>query len=237
MGRVDEKVAIVTGGAMGIGAAHCRALAAEGAKVVVCDIADNQGAALAAEIGATYKHLDVSKEDQWAAVLAETVASLGNIDILVNNAGIAALTPIATASTSDWDRVISVNLTGTFFGMRAVAASMKDAGGGVIVNTSSVAGLVGTPGISAYVASKWGVRGMTKSAAMDLGPDNIRVFSIHPGAIDTPMSPAGDRKPGGQIIPRWGHADEVAKMMLFLVTDATFSTGTEFVIDGGFTAR
>ena len=114
---------------------------------------------------------------------------------------------------------------------------MKEAGGGVIVNTSSVAGLVGTPGISAYVASKWGVRGMTKSAAMDLGPDNIRVFSIHPGAIDTPMSPAGDRKPGGQIIPRWGHVDEVAKMMMFLVTDATFSTGTEFVIDGGFTAR
>jgi 3alpha(or 20beta)-hydroxysteroid dehydrogenase len=237
MGRVDGKVAIVTGGAMGIGAAHCRALAAEGASVVLCDVADDQGTALAAEIGATYKHLDVSNEAAWAEVVAETVASLGNIDILVNNAGIAALTPIATASTSDWDRVIAVNLTGTFFGMRAVAASMKEAGGGVIVNTSSVAGLVGTPGISAYVASKWGVRGMTKSAAMDLGPDNIRVFSLHPGAIDTPMSPAGDRKPGGQIIARWGQVDEVAKMMMFLVTDATFSTGTEFVIDGGFTAR
>ena len=237
MGKVTDKVAIVTGGSMGIGAAHCRELAAEGAHVVICDVADDQGTALAHEIGATYKHLDVSQEDQWAAVVADVVSALGNIDILINNAGIAALTPIATASTSDWDRVIAVNLTGTFFGMRAVAESMKAAGGGVIVNTSSVAGLVGTPGISAYVASKWGVRGMTKSAAMDLGPDNIRVFSIHPGAIDTPMSPAGDRKPGGQIIPRWGQAQEVAKMMLFLVTDATFSTGTEFVIDGGFTAR
>ena len=237
MGRVDGKVAIVTGGAMGIGAAHCRALAEEGAHVVLCDVADEQGAALAAEIGATYKHLDVSSEHEWADVVAETISALGNIDILVNNAGIATYTPIATGSTDDWNRVIAVNLTGTFFGMRAVAASMKEAGGGVIVNTSSVAGLVGTPGISAYVASKWGVRGMTKSAAMDLGPDNIRVFSIHPGAIDTPMSPAGDRKPGGQIIPRWGRVDEVAKMMMFLVTDATFSTGTEFVIDGGFTAR
>ena len=237
MGKVDGKVAIVTGGAMGIGAAHCRELASEGARVVLCDVNDEHGAEVAREIGATYFHLDVSNEDEWRTVVDQVVSTLGNIDILVNNAGIAAYTPIATGTTEDWNRVIAVNLTGTFFGMRAVAASMKDAGGGVIVNTSSVAGLVGTPGISAYVASKWGVRGMTKSAAMDLGPDNIRVFSIHPGAIDTPMSPAGDRKPGGQIIPRWGQAEEVAKMMMFLVTDATFSTGTEFVIDGGFTAR
>ena len=237
MGKVDGKVAIVTGGAMGIGAAHCRELASEGARVVLCDVNDEHGAEVAREIGATYFHLDVSNEDEWRTVVDQVVSTLGNIDILVNNAGIAAYTPIATGTTEDWNRVIAVNLTGTFFGMRAVAASMKDAGGGVIVNTSSVAGLVGTPGISAYVASKWGVRGMTKSAAMDLGPDNIRVFSIHPGAIDTPMSPAGDRKPGGQIIPRWGQAEEVAKMMMFLVTDATFSTGPEFVIDGGFTAR
>ena len=237
MGKVDGKVAIVTGGAMGIGAAHGRELASEGARVVLCDVNDEHGAEVAREIGATYFHLDVSNEDEWRTVVDQVVSTLGNIDILVNNAGIAAYTPIATGTTEDWNRVIAVNLTGTFFGMRAVAASMKDAGGGVIVNTSSVAGLVGTPGISAYVASKWGVRGMTKSAAMDLGPDNIRVFSIHPGAIDTPMSPAGDRKPGGQIIPRGGQAEEVAKMMRFLVTDATFSTGTEFVIDGGFTAR
>jgi 3alpha(or 20beta)-hydroxysteroid dehydrogenase len=237
MGRLGNKVALVTGGAMGIGAAHCRELAAHGAKVVLCDVADEAGMLLAKEIGATYMHLDVSKEDEWTSVVEEVVESLGNIDILINNAGIAKSTPIGSAKTEDWDRVIAVNLTGTFFGMRAVAASMKAAGGGVIVNTSSVAGLVGTPGISAYVASKWGVRGMTKSAAMDLGPDNIRVFSIHPGAIDTPMSPAGDREPRGQIITRWGQAEEVAKMMLFLVTDATFSTGSEFVIDGGFTAR
>jgi len=237
MGRLDNKVAIVTGGAMGIGAAHCRELAAQGAKVVLCDVADGEGMALAAEIGALYLHLDVSNEEEWTAVVDKVVESLGNVDILINNAGIARSTPIATAKTEDWNLVIAVNLTGTFFGMRAVAASMKAAGGGVIVNTSSVAGLVGTPGISAYVASKWGIRGMTKSAAMDLGPDNIRVFSIHPGAIETPMSPAGDREPRGQIITRWGQPQEVAKMMLFLVTDATFSTGSEFVIDGGFTAR
>jgi 3alpha(or 20beta)-hydroxysteroid dehydrogenase len=237
MSRVTGQVAIVTGGASGIGAATCRLLAQEGAQVVIADVDDERGAALAASIGATYAHLDVADEHNWARVVDSVTSDLGEISILVNNAGIAASTPIATATTADWDRVIAVNLTGTFFGMRAVAASMKAAGGGAIINTSSVAGLVGTPGISAYVASKWGVRGLTKSAAMDLGPDNIRVVSVHPGAIDTPMSPAGDRKPGGQIIPRWGQADEVARMIVFLAADATFSTGTEFVIDGGFTAR
>lgn len=237
MTGVSGQVAIVTGGASGIGDATCRLLAQEGAKVVIADVADDRGAALAAAIGATYAHLDVADEENWARVVESVTADLGEISILVNNAGIAASTPIATASTADWDRVIAVNLTGTFFGMRAVAASMKAAGGGAIINTSSVAGLVGTAGISAYVASKWGVRGLTKSAAMDLGPDNIRVVSVHPGAIDTPMSPAGDRKPGGQIIPRWGQPEEVARMILFLASDATFSTGTEFVVDGGFTAR
>lgn len=237
MAGVQGKIAIVTGGAMGIGEAHCRLLADEGANVVICDISDDVGNALADEIGATYLHLDVSDEENWTRVVDEVTNTLGNIDILVNNAGIGASTPIATASTADWDRVIAVNLTGTFFGMRAVAASMKAAGGGAIVNTSSVAGLVGTGGISAYAASKWGVRGLTKSAAIDLGPDNIRVFSIHPGAIDTPMNPAGDRKAGGQIIQRWGQADEMARGMLYLVADATFSTGTELIMDGGFTTR
>lgn len=222
---------------MGIGEAHCRLLTDEGAKVVICDVSDDIGNALADEIGATYLHLDVSDEDNWTAVVDEVMSTLGNIDILVNNAGIAASTPIATAATADWDRVIAVNLTGTFFGMRAVAASMKAAGGGVIVNTSSVAGLVGTAGISAYVASKWGVRGLTKSAALDLGPDNIRVFSIHPGAIDTPMNTAGDRPVHAQIINRWGQPEEMAKGMLYLVADATYSTGTELVMDGGFTVR
>jgi len=234
---VQGKIAIVTGGAMGIGEAHSRLLAEEGAQVVICDVADELGNALADELGVTSMHLDVSDEQNWAQVVDEVTSTLGNIEILINNAGIAASTPIATASTADWDRVIAVNLTGTFFGMRAVAASMKEAGGGVIVNTSSVAGLVGTAGISAYVASKWGVRGLTKSAAMDLGPDNIRVFSIHPGAIETPMNPAGDRQPGGQIIKRWGQPEEMARGMLYLVKDATFSTGTELVMDGGFTAR
>ncbi|MDD2857966.1 MAG: SDR family oxidoreductase [Candidatus Nanopelagicales bacterium] len=237
MTDVTGRVAIITGGASGIGEATARLLASEGALVVIADVDDDRGSALAASIGATYAHLDVADEDNWARMVASVVAELGDISILVNNAGVAASTPIATASTADWNRVIAVNLTGTFFGMRAVAASMKAAGGGAIINTSSVAGLVGTPGISAYVASKWGIRGLTKSAAMDLGPDNIRVLSVHPGAIDTPMSPAGDRKPGGQIIPRWGQPEEVARMILFLAADATFSTGSEFVIDGGFTAR
>jgi len=239
MGRVDGKVAIVTGGALGIGEAHARLLAQEGAHVVICDILDEPGQALAKEIGAVFMHLDVSQEEQWAQAVSAIEQSSGPIDILVNNAGIAAMTPVATASTQDWDRVIAVNLTGTFFGIRAVAASMKRAGGGVIVNTSSVAGLVGNRNLSAYVASKWGVRGLTKSAAIDLGPDNIRVFSLHPGAIETPMTAGrgGGRSIEAQPIPRVGMPEEVARMMLFLVTDATYSTGNEFIVDGGFTIK
>jgi 3alpha(or 20beta)-hydroxysteroid dehydrogenase len=237
MGKLDGKVAIVTGGAQGMGAADCAILAAEGARVVVCDVLDEQGAVVAKQVGGEYRHLDVTDEDNWAAVVAEVVKELGPVDILINNAGVVGFTPVAATALAEWNRVISVNLTGVFLGIRAVAASMKAGGGGVIVNISSTAGLTGYPNLAADVASKWGVRGLTKSAALELGRDNIRVVSVHPGGIRTPMTAGLELGEmfASQPIPRIGEADEVAKLVLYLVADATYSTGTEFVIDGGAT--
>lgn len=237
MGKLDGKVAIVTGGAQGMGAADSIILAAEGAKVVVCDVLDDLGVAVAAQIGGDYRHLDVTDEQNWAAVVTDVEQSHGSIGILINNAGVVGFTPVATTELEEWNRVIGINLTGVFLGIRAVAASMKTGGGGVIVNISSTAGLVGYPNLAAYVASKWGVRGLTKSAALELGQANIRVVSIHPGGIRTPMT-AGIELSGmfaSQPIPRIGEPEEVAKLVLYLVADATYSTGTEFVIDGGLT--
>lgn len=156
MGKLDGKVAIVTGGAQGMGAADSIILAAEGAKVVVCDVLDDLGAAVAAQIGGDYRHLDVTDEKNWAAVVTDVGQSHGPIGILINNAGVVGFTPVATTELEEWNRVIGINLTGVFLGIRAVAASMKTGGGGVIVNISSTAGLVGYPNLAAYVASKWG---------------------------------------------------------------------------------
>ncbi|WP_169079089.1 SDR family oxidoreductase [Microcella alkalica] len=236
MGKLDGRVALITGGARGMGAAHARLMAAEGATVVVADVLDEEGAALAAEVGGVYHRLDVTDEHAWSSVVASVHAEQGAISILINNAGVVGFSPIATATTEEWNRVIGINLTGTFFGMRAVVESMTSAGGGVIINISSTAGLQGYSNLSAYVASKWGVRGLTKSAALDLGQHGIRVVSIHPGPIRTPMTDGfGDEMTQMQAIPRFGEPEEVAKLALFLAADATYSTGTEFVIDGGAT--
>lgn len=237
MGKLDGKVAIVTGAAMGMGAADAAILAGEGATVIVADIDESDGTAVAQKIGGSFRHLDVTDEANWTELVAGVIADHGKVDILVNNAGILAITPIATVTLEEWNRVLAINLTGTFLGIRSVAQSMKAAGGGVIVNISSTAGLTAYSGMSAYVASKWGVRGLTKAAALDLGHDNIRVVSVHPGGIRTPMTAGMESSDmyAAQPIPRIGEANEVAKLVLYLVADATFSTGTEFVVDGGAT--
>lgn len=235
MGKLDGKVALITGGARGIGAEDARVLAAEGAKIVVCDLLDEEGQALAEEVGGAYQHLDVTSESEWQAAIAFAEKTFGPVDILINNAGVVGFTPLDTCDLDEWNRVIGINLTGTFLGIRHVADSMKRAGGGVIVNMSSTAGLMGYSQLGAYVASKWGVRGLTKSAALDLAQYKIRVVSVHPGPIETPMTAGLDVSYSRRPIPRIGQPSEVAAMILFLVSDATFSTGTEFVLDGGAT--
>ena len=237
MGKLDGKVAIVTGASMGMGAADAAILASEGAHVIVADIVDAEGKAVAEAIGGSYYHLDVADEDNWSTLVADVVAKHGNIDILINNAGILTIASVTGTDLAEWNRVLAINLTGPFLGIRAVAESMKAAGGGVIVNVSSTAGITAYSSMAAYVSSKWGVRGLTKAAALDLGHDNIRVVSVHPGGIRTPMTAGMENGEmfAAQPIPRIGEADEVAKLVLYLVADATFSTGTEFIIDGGTT--
>jgi 3alpha(or 20beta)-hydroxysteroid dehydrogenase len=238
-GRLDGKVAVITGGARGQGAAEGRLFAAEGARVVLADVLDDEGAAVAAEIGdaARYVHLDVTDEAQWAAVVTAAEEAFGPVSVLINNAGILHFQALHKTSLEDFDRVMRVNVHGVFLGMKAVVASMVAAGGGSIVNTSSTAGLQGLPYFGAYVASKWAVRGLSKTAAIDLGHKGIRVNSVHPGGIDTPMvagmssdAPFYKRLP----VPRMGSADEVAAAVLFLASDeAAYVSGAELAVDGG----
>ena len=236
MGFTKDTVVIVSGGARGMGAEHVRGLVDAGARVLAGDVLDDEGSALAEELGdqVAYVHLDVTDESQWNAAVAAAEARFGPVTGLVNNAGIVTRGTIESLDLADWDRTIAINLTGVMLGMRAVTASMRSAGGGAIVNVSSTAGLQGYANIGAYVASKWGVRGLTKTAALELGPDNIRVNSIHPGPIRTPMiSGARDDIAAHQPISRLGEPAEVTRLVLFLLDGATYSTGHEFAIDGG----
>jgi 3alpha(or 20beta)-hydroxysteroid dehydrogenase len=233
---LDGAVAIVTGAARGMGAQHVRGLVGAGARVVATDVLDEPGRALADELGdaVMYRHLDVTDADGWDTVVAQAEEAWGPVKVLVNNAGIVMFGPLDVLSPADWQRTIDINLTGVFLGMRAVIASMKRANGGAIVNISSTAGLQGYANIGAYVASKWGVRGLTKTAALELGPSNIRVNSIHPGPIRTPMTDGLDLDSvAGQPIPRIGEPEEVTAMLLFILQEATYSTGHEFIVDGG----
>ncbi|MEU0895027.1 SDR family oxidoreductase [Streptomyces massasporeus] len=239
MGRLSERVAIVTGGAGGIASAVARALAAEGASVVIADIRDAEGTDLAADLGgrSRFQHLDVTGEDDWQRAVADTERDLGPVSVLANMAGIMDWGTMEEQSPASFRRVVDVNLTGAWLGMRAVAPSLRRAGGGVIVNMSSLSGLTAYAGVGAYTASKWGLRGLTKAAALELAPDRVRVCSVHPGAIRTAMTAGfGDAYTAGQPIPRFGEPEEVARMVLFIVTDATFSTGCEFIVDGGILA-
>ncbi|MEH3156823.1 MAG: SDR family oxidoreductase [Gordonia paraffinivorans] len=239
MGRVDGKVVLISGGARGMGAAHGRALVAEGARVVLGDILDDEGTALASEIGdaARYVHLDVTQPDQWQAAVATATGEFGSLTGLVNNAGIVNGSTLQKFKLEKWQQILDVNLTGTFLGMRAAADAMIAAGGGSIVNVSSVEGLQGSPWAHGYVASKWAVRGITKSAALELAAQDVRVNSIHPGLIRTPMT---EGIPDGMLkIPMNRSADpsEVAAFVVFLMSDeSSYATGTEFVMDGGLTA-
>jgi 3alpha(or 20beta)-hydroxysteroid dehydrogenase len=240
MGRLDSKVAIVTGAAQGMGASHARGLASEGARVLVCDVQEEEGGALAAEIGeqAVYQRLDVTSEPDWEqAVARATEWGGGGVDVLVNNAGILSYGGIEQQRPEEFRRVLDVNLFGMYLGMRAVIPSMRARGGGSIVNIASVSGVMGFSGGIGYAASKFGVRGLTKAAALDLGGSGIRVNCVHPGTIRTPMAEtATDDLFANQPIPRRGEPREVTAMVLFLASDdASYCTGAEFIVDGGMT--
>jgi 3alpha(or 20beta)-hydroxysteroid dehydrogenase len=237
-------VAIVSGGARGQGEAEVRTFVDEGAQVVFGDVLDDRGEAVAADLGdaAVYRHLDVTSERDWDAIVATTLDRFGRVDVLVNNAGILRVRMLDGHTLDDYMQIIDVNQVGCFLGMRAVIPPMKEQRRGSIINTSSTSGFVGTLGLVAYTASKFAVRGMTKVAAMELGHFGIRVNSVHPGGINTEMLDQpefADLDQGtaynGQPIPRIGTPEEVAKMMVFLASDdSSFSTGSEFVIDGGY---
>jgi 3alpha(or 20beta)-hydroxysteroid dehydrogenase len=247
MGRLNGKVAIITGASQGMGAAHTRLFAAEGARVIMTDVKAEAGEALAAELGSDVMFIrhDVRSEDEWASVVAEGERRFGPVNILINNAGvIGPVVELAQLSQAVFLDVCAVNQLGVFLGMRAVIPSMTRNGGGSIVNVSSIAGMVGLPASPnlAYVASKFAVRGMTKMAAVQYGPDNIRVNSVHPGYIKTTMMVAATDEDGGgaQVdIPlrRFAEPEEVSRLMVFLASDeASFISGTEHIIDGGMLA-
>ncbi|MGE3296814.1 MAG: glucose 1-dehydrogenase [Porticoccaceae bacterium] len=246
MSNLNGKVALITGAARGQGAAEARLFAQRGAKVMLCDILDSEGQAVAAEIGpnAAYLRLDVTSEASWQAAVKAAVAKFGKLNVLVNNAGIVKVTALADCPLEEYMQVIQVNQIGVFLGMKTVAPAMKQAGGGSIVNISSIDGLIGMTGGTAYCASKFAVRGMTKVAALELGKDGIRVNSIHPGGILTPMiTGAGlDAQTAGEIfgrvpLQRIGQPEEIATLAAYLASDdASYSTGSEFIADGGLTA-
>lgn len=238
MNSILGSCAIVTGGARGIGAAVAEQLVKAGVNVVIGDVLDEEGKSLAEALGAAarFHHLDVTLESDWTAVLDDAESHFGRVAVLVNNAGILQLGGIEECSPADMRRVLEVNLYGPWLGMHLAAPYLRASGGGVIVNVSSTAGLIGYSGLIGYTASKWGLRGMTKAAALDLAPDGIRVVSVHPGPIRTPMTAGFDESTvASQPIKRFGEPIEVAALIRFIVTEATFSTGSEFVVDGGAT--
>ncbi|MFI1240705.1 glucose 1-dehydrogenase [Nocardia salmonicida] len=238
MGRLDGKVAVISGGARGMGASHARRFVAEGASVVIGDVLDDEGAAVAKELGdaVVYRHLDVREPEQWAGAVAAAVEEFGGLHVLVNNAGIVNGNLLVDFALDEWQRIIDINLTGTFLGMQAAVPAMKAAGGGSIVNISSVEGMRGSPGLHGYTATKFAVRGLTKSAALELAPQGIRVNSVHPGLISTPMT-EGIPADFLQIpLARAAEPDEVSALVAYLASDeSSYSTGAEFVVDGGLT--
>jgi 3alpha(or 20beta)-hydroxysteroid dehydrogenase len=244
MGRLTEKVAIITGAAGGIGAAAARLFVAEGARVVVADISDTPGRQLAQELGerAVFQKLDVTQEAAWVSTVELALRRFHTLNVLINNAGVFVPKPFLDTTLEEWDAHYRVNQWGIYLGMRAVVDSMRAAGAGSIVNTSSGAGARGFPGMFAYAATKWAVRGMSKAAALDLAPFKIRVNCIMPGIVDTPMYRSNGPERCAQMdagvpLGRRGQPTEIAELMAFLVSDAAaYFTGADFIIDGGVLA-
>jgi 3alpha(or 20beta)-hydroxysteroid dehydrogenase len=246
MGRLDGRAALVTGGARGQGAAEATLFVAEGATVVVADVLDDLGTALVQDLGAhaSYVHLDVRDASQWSAAIETCERTVGPVHVLINNAAVFRPGGLEDTTPEAYLEVVAVNQIGCFLGMRAVVPSMRKVGGGAIVNVSSTGGLIGIPGNIAYNSSKWAVRGLTKSAALELAP-TIRVNSLHPGPVDTPMIHEAGLS-AEEFARRWeplvplGRAaapSEIAHAALFLASDeSSFMTGSELVVDGGRTA-
>jgi 3alpha(or 20beta)-hydroxysteroid dehydrogenase len=247
MHQFQDHTVLVTGGAGGQGASHARAFHAEGAAVVIGDVDADAATALADELGdrALGLRLDVTDEGSWADAVRAAERTFGSLDVLVNNAGVQ--NPPATIEDTDpatWSRILAVNLTGTFLGVRAAAPALRRAGGGAIVNIASTMGLVGSAHYAPYVASKWAIRGLTRTAALELGRDGIRVTTVHPGVIATPFihEPAAGAdaaiavfySPEPFAVPRLGDPADVTRLVLFLASpEASFVTGSEHVVDGG----
>ena len=248
--RLEGKVALITGAARGQGAAEARMFAQEGAKVILADVTDQEGIAVAAEIAeaggdALYVHLDVTNEDEWNSAVHSAVASFGKLDILVNNAGIWRRGHVLETSSDQWDEIMDVNAKGVFLGTKAAIPEIRKAGGGSIINISSTAGLVGSKTSAAYSASKGAVRIFTKSTAVQYAAEGIRANSIHPGPIDTDMgdqvwpdATSREASISRTALARIGTANDIAYGALYLASDeSSFVTGSELVIDGGVTAQ
>ncbi len=249
--RLEGKVALISGGARGMGAAEARLFAREGARVVIGDLLEEEGRQVEAQIGeagghALFLRLDVTSESDWRTAVTAAVSRFGKLDILVNNAGVGGGGGMVEETTVDaWDRVMDINAKGVFLGTKAAIPEMRRAGGGSIINISSIWGLVGSGGASAYHASKGAVRLLTKATAIQYAGEGIRANSVHPGPIETPMTEAMRSDPernrswlSGTPLGRWGEPDDVAYGVLFLASDeSSFMTGSELVIDGGWTAQ
>ena len=249
MGRLDGKVALITGGARGMGKSHVRHFVAEGARVVFGDVLDDRGAAVAAGLGeqsCRYLHHDVTSEDDWSAAVELALEEFGRLDVLVNNAGILTFAAIADMPLADFRRVLEVNAVGCWLGMKAVIGPMTEAGGGSIINISSIEGFTGAEGLSAYSASKFAIRGMTKVAARELARFGIRVNSVHPGGVLTRMivdsagaraADVGEAFLKAMPLGRFAEPVEISRLVAFLASDeSSYSTGSEFVADGGLLA-
>lgn len=237
--RLRGKVALISGGARGMGAAHARAMVAQGASVVLGDVLDHEGRAVADELGdaASYLHLDVTDRGDWARAVATAVDLYGHLDVLVNNAGIVNFGSIDDYTQDQWNEILAVNVTGCFNGISIAVHALRAAAPSSIINISSTAGLKGYSGLFGYTTSKFAVRGLTKAIALELAADGVRCNSVHPGAVDTPMIAGVDINQNHVAMHRVGTVEELADLVVFLASDeSSFSTGAEFVADGGETA-